>query len=91
MSSNNDAKPLGMFTVIDALVKSLPEDCLDVSITPLENVLRVQKDKRGIQVTIGVFGVTIDELMMQGKYIGGLLLVDKKKYIEMRKKMEGEK
>jgi len=84
-------KSLGMFTVIDALVNSLPEDSFDVSITPLGNVLRVQKDKKGIQVTIGVSGVTVEELMMQDKYIGGLLLVDKKMYVEMRKKMENEK
>ena len=80
-------KELTMWEILDKLTQEHPDDST-VSICPLSNILRMQRDKKGVQVTIGVGGtVTINDLI-NGKYVGGLLLVDKVRYRAMRIKLE---
>jgi hypothetical protein len=58
-----------------------------IQIAPLGNILRMRKTKRGTEVTIGVSGDIIMELMA-GDYVGGLILCDKAEFEETAQAIE---
>jgi hypothetical protein len=73
----------------DIWSRMVERDDKAIEIAPLGNVTRLQKVKEGTNVTIGVSGDRIGSIY-QGKFIGGLVLCDKKRFDEVKAEMEAE-
>ena len=58
-----------------------------ITMAPLGNVTHLKKVRAGTNVTIGVAGDAIGAIY-QGKYVGGLILCDKKRFDEVKAEME---
>lgn len=58
-------------------------------LAPLGNILNMKAVKAGTQVTIGVEGNIISGLM-NGEYVGGLILCDKAEFERVKQRMEEE-
>lgn len=68
------------------VLKAMAAANLDIQLAPLDNLVRATAGKAGTQVTIGVPGNIVGALM-NGKYLGGLILADAKQYAETRRKL----
>lgn len=58
-----------------------------VTLSPLENLIRVKKDRLGTAVTIGVAGNLVNALGIENKYVGGLLLIDREAFLRKQKEL----
>lgn len=79
-------KRMSIFEVL----KAMAERKMDVRLAPLANVRRIELVKQGTLITIGVDGDVIFRLH-NGMFVGGLLLVDKKQFDEVRAEIEEAK
>lgn len=61
---------------------------MDIRVSPLENVTNLRKVKTGTQVTIGVDGDVVAAIGLENKFIGGLMLIDRKQYFEIKAVLE---
>lgn len=57
--------------------------------SPLDNVLGMDKTKHGTKITIGV-GIDCINGFMQNQYVGGLYLCDRDEYVATKKRLENE-
>ena len=69
------------------ILKTMSERNLDIRLAPLGNILRAQLTKKGTQITIGFPGDVV-AAVMDGKFVGGLLLADRKQYNAVAKELE---
>ena len=60
-----------------------------ITMAPLGNVTHLKKVRAGTNVTIGVAGDVVGAIY-EGKYVGGLILCDKKRFDEVKAEMEAE-
>lgn len=77
------------FDVFSEMVRS---DNKALKMAPLSNILRANYGQRvrGTQVTIGVDGNIIGDIL-HGKYVGGLILVDKEEFDKVKRVLESAK
>jgi hypothetical protein len=61
-----------------------------LKLAPLSNVLGVRMVRAGTRVTIGVAGNVIHQIL-NDEFLGGLLLVDRKRFEEVKSQMERER
>ena len=85
---NGEAKPLSSWDIIAAMCDL---DGNAVTLSPLGNVRNATAGRRGTDVTIGCEGNIVKALMLDCRYIGGLLLVDKEAFAARKKVMEAER
>jgi hypothetical protein len=66
------------------VMKAMCEANGKIQIAPLKNILNMRKTKRGTLVTIGIhgdfFGGDVLMGLLEGNYIGGLILCDKAEF-----------
>jgi len=60
-----------------------------LKLAPLSNIIEARKVKEGTKVTIGV-GEDICLKIMADELVGGLILVDRKRFNEVKAEMEAE-
>ncbi len=77
------------FTMWEVFSRMADNDDPAFNCAPLSNVLRLQRDKRGVQITIGAPAQYMAKLA-NGECIGGLLMVDRKAYESTLREMERE-
>lgn len=70
------------------VLKRMGEENLDVRLAPLDNITNLRKVNAGTQITIGVAGDLVAAIGIEGKFVGGLILADKKQFEAIRLKME---
>ena len=71
------------------ICKAMAVEGQDIRVAPLENVVRLRKVKAGTQVTIGVEGDLVADIW-KGKFVGGLLLIDREQYFAMKRELESQ-
>jgi hypothetical protein len=74
------------FEVFDRMCKT---DDQALRLAPLSEIISAQKTKRGTQILIG-FGADVVNGLMRDEFVGGLLLVDRKRFEEVKAAMERE-
>jgi hypothetical protein len=77
------------FSMWEVFARMADDDDPAFNCAPLSNVLRLQRDKHGVQITIGAPTQYMAKLA-NGECIGGLLMVDRKAYEATLRKMEQE-
>ena len=60
-----------------------------LKLAPLGNILGAKKVKAGTKVTIGVEGDIIAGIL-NGEYVGGLILCDKQRFDQTKRQLESE-
>lgn len=70
------------------VLKAIGERNGSIQLAPLSNIINMKKVKAGTQITIGVGGDVIFGIM-EGKYVGGLILADKAQFDAIKEEMEG--
>ena len=78
-------KKVGAFDVLKVMCRRN----MDVRLSTLENLLKVRKVKAGTNITIG-FGDDVVGALAVGKFLGGLLLADRKQFEAVRKELEDD-
>lgn len=73
------------------VLKEMGKRNLDIRLSPLDNITRLQRTKAGTQVTIGVAGDVVAALGVNHKFVGGLLLADREQFESVRAEMAGAK
>jgi hypothetical protein len=65
---------------------------MDIRMSLLENVtdLTYSTKTKGTRVTIGIHGNLVAEIGLERKFIGGLLLCDKKQYLALAEELNRE-
>jgi hypothetical protein len=79
-------KAINAFAVFLRMAKT---DDQALRLAPLSNVLNMKVVKAGTQVTIGVSGNALHGIM-NGKFVGGLLLCDIERFDQLKAEMEQE-
>lgn len=69
------------------VLKEMGERDMNVMLAPLSNIIRANKVKAGTQITIGFAGDVIAGIM-DGKYVGGLILADKEEFERVKREIE---
>jgi hypothetical protein len=69
------------------VLKEMGKRNLDIRLTPLGNIGNMRKVKAGTDVTIGVAGDVIAELLSE-KFVGGLIMADKVQFDQVKAEME---
>lgn len=77
---------IGAFEVFCRMVQT---DDRALKLAPLSNVIEARAVKAGTQVTIGVGGNIVGQIL-HDEFVGGLLLCDRKRFEELRAEMERE-
>lgn len=70
------------------VMKTMSERGMKIYLAPMSNVVRMQKTKRGDEITFGcedgmMFGIN------DGKYVGGMILCDKEEFNRAKAELEG--
>ena len=80
-------KPLkaGHFDICKAITQANGK----IYIAPLDNITNMRKNRHGTVVSIGV-GLDCINDVMAGRYVGGLLLIDKDEYFATKARLEEE-
>lgn len=73
----------------EVFLRMTKEDDQSLKLAPLNNILRAQATKAGTQVTIGVAGNICGQIL-NGDFVGGLILCDKTRFRELKAQMEME-
>jgi hypothetical protein len=60
---------------------------MNIQLAPLSNLVRARAVKAGTQVTIGVCGNVVGDILKH-KYIGGLILADKEQFDAVKSELE---
>ena len=79
----------GKINSFDVFSRMVERDDKAITMAPLGNVTELKKVKGGTNVTIGVAGDAVGPIY-NGKYIGGLILCEKKRFDEVKAEMEHE-
>jgi hypothetical protein len=69
------------------VLKEMGARNMQVSLSTLDNITNLRKIKAGTQVTIGVAGDVVAALGLENKYVGGLILADKKEFSAVKSEM----
>jgi hypothetical protein len=64
------------------VMKRMVESGGKIYMTPLNNILHMQRNRRGTKVTIGV-GLDIIGDILAGNYVGGLILCDRAEFMRI--------
>lgn len=78
---------VGSFDVFNWLINNNDKA---IKMAPLENISHLKKVRWNTQVTIGVSGNEVSAIY-EGKYVGGLILCDRKRYYEVKAQLEAER
>jgi hypothetical protein len=74
---------------LDVMKRMVDTNDAKIELSPLDNVTHLKKVKAGTQVTIGVSGDRVGSIY-SGQYVGGLILVDRQRFNEVKAEMEKE-
>lgn len=72
------------------VLKEMGKRNMDIRLSPLDNITRLQRTNAGTQVTIGVAGDVVAALGFDHKFVGGLLLADRDQFESVKAEMEGK-
>jgi hypothetical protein len=73
------------------ICKAMAMENQDIRIAGLENITNLQATKQGdTKITIGFPGNVIAAIALEQKFIGGLMLIDKKQYFATRDRLQAE-
>lgn len=71
----------------DVFNRMLETDDKKLEMAPLNNILSANVVKAGTKITIGVSGNRVSAIL-NGEIVGGLILCDKKRYLEVKYELE---
>jgi len=80
----------GRPSMIDVMKRMADEDDEELMLFPLSNIVEAKKVRAGTNVTIGVPpNISVFDIM-NGKFVGGLFLIDKEWALQLQKEMGEE-
>lgn len=62
------------------VLKIMGERNMDLRLAPLSNIINLKKVLAGTHVTIGVEGDVVSALGLESRFVGALILADKKQF-----------
>lgn len=74
---------------LDVMKRMVDTNDPKIELAPLTQVTNLRAVKAGTQVTIGVSGNRVGSIY-NGEYVGGLILIDRKRFNEVKEEMERE-
>lgn len=77
-------------SAFEVFLRMQQQDDNALKLAPMRNVLQAQATKHGTRVTMGVEGNVCGQILA-GDFVGGLLLVDRKRFEEVRAQIEQER
>jgi hypothetical protein len=78
---------MGKVNAFDVFSHMVETDDKAITMAALGNITELRKVKAGTNVTIGVAGDVVGSIY-NGKYVGGLILCDKKRFDEVKAELE---
>lgn len=69
------------------MLKAMVDADGKILLVPLSNVFRLKRVKHGAHLTIAVPGEVMDGIV-EGRYVGGLVLADRKEFVAIKRKIE---
>ena len=66
------------------ILKEMSNRNMDIRMAPLDNITNLQKTRAGTQVTIGVAGYVVAAIGIEGRFVGGLILADRKQFEQVK-------
>lgn len=78
-------KKISAFLVFE---KMTTDNNNSMKFAPLDNIINMQRTKRGINVTIGIGDDGFMEKVVNGELVGGFIFCDTKEFRRVQKEME---
>ena len=69
------------------VLKEMSARNMSIQLAPLDNITEARKVKAGTKVTIGIGGDVVGSIL-NNKFVGGLILADRKEFEAVRKELE---
>lgn len=76
-------------SAFEVFLRMQESDDQALRLAPLSNITEARKVKAGTKITIGFGGDVVSKIMF-GELVGGLILVDKKRFEELKAEMQAK-